>query len=137
MKRCIFTIALMLIWIQGIKAENEKVVQGADNTTPFTHKNVTISATPTQTILYGDVNRDGKLTLADLTAIANITLGHDNTIPYAYNHEAADLTGDGEVNIDDIVFMANILVGKAHAPTAGNTDEEPAVEPALAPKGNS
>ena len=62
--------------------------------------------------LRGDVNRDGFVTIADVTALVNIILGKDNHQPYVYDHEAADVNEDGLITIADVTALVNIILGK-------------------------
>lgn len=62
--------------------------------------------------LPGDVNMDGSITIADVTALVNIILGKDDTEPYQYDHEAADVNGDSAVTIADVTALVNIILGK-------------------------
>lgn len=62
--------------------------------------------------LRGDVNRDGSVTIADVTALVNIILGKDDTKPYLYDHEAADVNDDGSIAIPDVTALVNIILGK-------------------------
>lgn len=60
----------------------------------------------------GDVNGDGQVSIADVTALVNIILGKDNTQPYQYDHDAADVNGDGSTSIADVTALVNIILGK-------------------------
>ncbi len=60
----------------------------------------------------GDVNRDGQISIADVTALVNIILGKDNTEPYLYDHKAADVNRDQNVSIADVTALVNIILGK-------------------------
>jgi hypothetical protein len=60
----------------------------------------------------GDVNRDGQITIADVTALVNIILGKDSTVPYLYDHQAADVNGDDSITIADVTALVNIILGK-------------------------
>ncbi|MBQ8050070.1 MAG: M60 family metallopeptidase [Bacteroidaceae bacterium] len=62
------------------------------------------------TTLPGDVNRDGSITIADVTALVNIILGKDTT--GQYDHEAADVNGDQSITIADVTALVNIILGK-------------------------
>lgn len=62
--------------------------------------------------LSGDVNRDGSVTIADVTALVNIILGKDNVEPYQYDHSAADVNMDGTITIADVTALVNIILGK-------------------------
>ncbi len=61
-------------------------------------------------VLIGDVNRDGKISIADVTALVNIILGKDNVQPYQYDHEAANVNRDGLINIADVTALVNIIL---------------------------
>lgn len=62
--------------------------------------------------LSGDVNNDGTISIADVTALVNIVLGKDNTAPYQYNHDAADINNDGTISIADVTALVNLILGK-------------------------
>ena len=62
-----------------------------------------------KTTLLGDVNGDGKVTIADVTALVNILLGKDTA---GYNLKAADVNSDGGRTIADVTALVNILLGK-------------------------
>ena len=68
-----------------------------------------ISSTET---VKGDVNKDGSVTIADVTALVNIILGKDNTEPYKYDHEAADVNSDEGISIADVTALVNIILEK-------------------------
>ncbi len=64
--------------------------------------------------LKGDVNRDGKQSIADVTALVNIILGkvtEDNN-PDDYDFKAADVNNDGSRSIADVTALVNIILGK-------------------------
>lgn len=56
--------------------------------------------------LYGDVNGDGFVTSADVTAIYAILLGSGND-----HHDRADVNGDGEITAADVTAIYEILLG--------------------------
>lgn len=58
----------------------------------------------------GDVNNDGNVTIADVTALVNIILGKDTE--GVYDHEAADVNGDEGITIADVTALVNIILGK-------------------------
>ena len=58
----------------------------------------------------GDVNRDGSITIADVTALVNIILGKD--AEGLYDHGAADVNRDGTITIADVTALVNIILGK-------------------------
>ena len=65
----------------------------------------------TRKFMLGDVNDDGAITIADVTALVNIILGKDTA--GQYNHEAADVNRDGSITIADVTALVNIILGKA------------------------
>ena len=62
--------------------------------------------------IIGDINCDGFVTIADVTALVNIILWKDNTKPYQYNHDAADVNTDGTISIADVTALVNLILGK-------------------------
>ena len=60
----------------------------------------------------GDVNSDGKVTIADVTALVNIILGKDDGPTPMYDHDAANVNGDDKVTIADVTALVNIILGK-------------------------
>ncbi|MBR0526477.1 MAG: hypothetical protein IJJ98_07260 [Prevotella sp.] len=62
--------------------------------------------------LLGDVNRDGSITIADLTAQVNLILGKDAQDASDYDRDAADMNADGEVTTKDIEPLVNLLLDK-------------------------
>lgn len=59
----------------------------------------------------GDVNQDGYVTSADVTAIYDILLGN------SYQFEAtADVNGDGSITAADITMVYNIILGVQNVP---------------------
>ena len=64
--------------------------------------------------LKGDVNRDGEVTIADLTALVNILLGKatEKNDSDRYDFEAVDVNGNGERTVADVTALVNILLGK-------------------------
>ena len=59
----------------------------------------------------GDVNRDGKVTIADVTALVNIILGKA-TEADNYDMVAADVNCDEKTTIADVTALVNIILGK-------------------------
>ena len=55
----------------------------------------------------GDVNQDGSVTIADVTALVNIILGKSG-----YSSDYADVNQDGSVTIADVTALVNIILGK-------------------------
>lgn len=61
--------------------------------------------TPVETVLRGDINRDGKVDVADLNCIINIILNISDE--FAAN---ADISGDGKVDVADLNELINIVL---------------------------
>ena len=62
---------------------------------------------PVTLYLPGDVNLDGSVTIADVTALVNIILGKASE-----SHGVADINDDGSVTIADVTALVNIILGK-------------------------
>ena len=58
---------------------------------------------PQQTFPKGDVNGDGEVSIADITALVNLLLESDS-------NERSDVNEDGETNIADLTVLINILL---------------------------
>ena len=65
--------------------------------TPFTKANYTL----------GDVNDDGKINIADVTAVLSIMAGNEGNLI----KDAADANGDGKINIADVTKILSIMAG--------------------------
>lgn len=61
-----------------------------------------------KTFVEGDVNDDGTVTIADVTALVNIILGK-NEAPAS---GVADVNDDGNTTIADVTALVNIILGK-------------------------
>ena len=58
------------------------------------------------TLGVGDVNKDGAITIADVTALVNIILGT------YFDIENADIDSDGHITFDDVTALLNIILGR-------------------------
>ena len=66
-----------------------------------------IQGDPNQpTLLKGDVNRDGKVNVSDVTALINMILG-----VITKDEESADVNKDGKINVSDVTALVNIILG--------------------------
>lgn len=61
---------------------------------------------PIKTVIKGDVNDDGEVTIADVAALVDILL--DNSEP----NDASDVDGDGNVNKYDVDALVGIILGR-------------------------
>ena len=68
-----------------------------------------VAAGQTPATLLGDVNGDGEVTIADVTALVNILLGKDTA---GYNLEAADVNSDGGRTIADVTALVKMILTK-------------------------
>ncbi len=67
-----------------------------------------------QVVAIADINRDGKQSIADVTALVNILLGKatEEKDSEQYDFKAADVNGDGTATISDVTALVNRLLGK-------------------------
>lgn len=100
-------------------------IESFTGTTQFTVKNVTMTTADAQTEIsvpdfvvvvtavkgadhvYGDVNCDGVVTSADITALYNYLLNGDETFI-----ATSDVNGDGSITSTDVTEIYNILMGE-------------------------
>ena len=68
--------------------------------------------TPPVTIITGDVNNDGSVTIADVTALIDYLLTLDAS---AVNLDAADMNGDSQVTIADVTALIDYLLTNSSA----------------------
>ena len=71
-----------------------------------------ISTCDVRVYLLGDVNHDGVITIADVTALVNIILGKDNGDTPMYDHDAADVNEGQSITIADVTALVNMILGK-------------------------
>ncbi len=58
-------------------------------------------------LIYGDVNRDGKITVTDVTSMLKRLANWDVSV----NSDAADVDANGKVNVSDVTKMLKYLAG--------------------------
>jgi len=58
-----------------------------------------------QQSLYGDVNGDGEINIADVNVVIGVILDGNGFTA------AADVNNDGEINIADVIALINMIVG--------------------------
>ena len=78
-------------------------------TTDGTNLSATCQLTVKAPRIYGDINDDGVVDIADVNILINLMLGKED--PRA-SLETADLTGDGTVDIADVNAAINAMLGK-------------------------
>ena len=55
----------------------------------------------------GDANRDGRVNVTDIIAVANHILHQSQG---TFDETAADINGDNKINVTDIIGIANIIL---------------------------
>ena len=63
-------------------------------------------------VLNGDVNADGSISVADVTALVNIILGRDER--GQYDPRVADVNGDGSISVADVTTLVNLILGRTN-----------------------
>jgi len=58
-------------------------------------------------VLIGDINGDGKVSMADLTLLIDYVLGYELD---TFNIEAADIQGDGRISIADVSSLIDMVL---------------------------
>jgi len=58
----------------------------------------------------GDITCNGLTNTEDVNALAEIVLGKDKTAPYSYNHQTADVNGDGKISMADLSELVQTLL---------------------------
>ena len=69
-----------------------------------------IKAQSTQNYLLGDVNRDGKVTVADVMMVVDYLKGDEWLENFDYDN--ADVNGDQSVSVSDVMNIVGIIIGK-------------------------
>lgn len=80
--------------------------------------------------LVGDVNDDGQINIADVTALVNVILGKQ-TDESAVESYRADINGNGNVTIADVTELVNIILGKYSSALNITDIDSGDLEPAL------
>ena len=85
-------------------------VEIGNMTTPQPRTFFVYTVTPVErTILPGDANLDGEVTIADVTAVVNRILGKNAD---TFSEENADVNGDGTITVADVTAVVNIILEK-------------------------
>ena len=98
--------------VDGTGLHVEAVAPGRAVVTVTTDSNgklvtTSFAVTVTRASIPGDVNMDGKLTIADVTDLIDILLGSVLTV---YDMNAADVDRDGHITIADVTALIDILL---------------------------
>ena len=68
-----------------------------------------LTVTKGQAYMIGDVNCDGRLSVADVTTLISYVLGGS---PDPFNLDAANVNGDDRINIGDVTGLISIILGQ-------------------------
>ena len=93
---------------------------GTHFSTTYTHANyehIDVAGNPgyltfRNPLMPGDLNGDGVLSIADVTALVDVALGRDATQPYRFNHTAGDIDGDTQITMADVRVLVDMVLGK-------------------------
>lgn len=70
-------------------------------------------------ILVGDVNQDGIRSILDIIKLVQIAIGNDaEPAGGSDDFTRADANADGNINVLDVIFTANLILGLPNKPTA-------------------
>ena len=100
--------------IEGLTPETtyEVQVQGLNTATDATSwTDLVLFTTDEYQIAYGDVNKDGKVTIKDVTALIDVLLGGnplDETDTYSPDN--ANVNGDDDITIKDVTTLIDMLL---------------------------
>ena len=98
-----------------------------NNWTVSTNKAFLVSETydPIKIMIKGDIDRNGKANIADVTALIDIMLYLPDT-PFTdqYDYEAADFDENGEIKIKDLTELIDYLLDNGIEGGNGTTDDD-------------
>ena len=102
------------VWVAGTGLHVEAVAPGRTIVTVTTDSNgkqatTSFAVTVTRVSVPGDVNMDGKITIADVTDLIDILLG---SVLTSYDMNAADVDRDGKITIADVTALIDILLSR-------------------------
>lgn len=89
---------------EGAQLEDGCVVDAENR--PVHNELVVISGAETVPLPSGDVNRDRRVNVSDVTALINMILG-----VVAVDIDTADVDGNGRINVSDLTALINIILG--------------------------
>ena len=100
-----------------IQTGDEVVIYGKLTTyntiNEFAAGNYIVSLKRPSSVLLGDVNRDGYVTIADVTALVNIILGKATEgDSNNYDFQAANVNQDEDITIADVTALVNLILHK-------------------------
>ena len=87
----------------GIILKKEEMAFGTESKkVDFVNSMITVAD-----CILGDVNKDGIITVSDITSLGQYLIDNDDTV---INKAAADANGDGEVTVGDITTIATMII---------------------------
>ena len=97
-----------LMWGLTVPSDGDGLWWGyTDNMLYYTDGTKFVIPTVPQPYILGDVNGDGSVNIADVTALIDYLLGSAGNV----NVDAADVNGDGAINIADVTALIDKLLG--------------------------
>ena len=75
----------------------------------ITYVNGTLTITPADGVLMGDVNNDGNVDVSDIVAVVDYILQKPIV---NFNIAAADINGDNRIDVSDVVGIVDIILGR-------------------------
>ena len=63
-------------------------------------------------IIFGDVNNDGQVTVADVMLLLNYALGHNPTM---FNEANADVNDDDNISISDVMVLLKMVISESES----------------------
>ena len=122
MKRLLYTLAILFVTLQTFSQGRVKYEYDANNRlTQVTYSNgVTVSytydalgnrlskkVTGAAPIKKGDVNNDGEVNTKDIVDLVSYMMGNTTL-----SLSAADVSGDGKVDIADVIMVSDAIMNK-------------------------
>ena len=93
----------------SMKTSIKATTKTSTKTTSVTNATTTTATVPPEEFEYGDLNRDGKVSIADLVYCAGNVLGIEKT------KYSCDVNSDGFEDVYDVVIMRKLVVEKTAA----------------------
>ena len=106
-QKLVLFIALVLTLAQGAAAATANFTAHVGWTVDSTLE-VAMTPVPKVAVVAGDVDGDGRVTVADVTALIDYLLTGDIE---GINPETADVDGDGKIAVADVTALIDIILG--------------------------
>ena len=110
---------------KGMEADNDICIKNielvASATQVYNPGNFTGKITVNPVYDPGDVNKDGKISIADAVGVISFIINSDVE---GLDSHAADANQDGTIDVVDVVWIVNRVIGKMLAPSRTSTNTE-------------